>query len=79
MTVPSMPHPGGVTLYIVCSEDDPLGGVVELSYLVAFPGVRTCDIPKFSKEAKKNARGWKELPADGSNLCEPYLYGIPIV
>ena len=51
MTVPSMPHPGGVTVYIVCSEDDLSGGVAELSSLVAFPGVRTCEIPKISKKA----------------------------
>ena len=53
MTVPFMHHPAGVTVHIVCSEDDLSGGVAELSCLVAFPGVRTCDIPKFSKEARK--------------------------
>ena len=53
MTVPSMPHPGRVTMYIVCSEDDLSGGVAQLSYLVALPGVRTCDIPKISKKARE--------------------------
>ena len=53
-TVPAMPHPdpGGVTVYIVCSEDDLSGGVAELSCLVALPGVRTCDISKNSKKVK---------------------------
>ena len=45
MTVPSMTHPGRVTVYIV--------GVAQLSCLVALPGVRTYDIPKISKEARK--------------------------
>ena len=53
MTVPSMPHPGRVTVYIVCSEDDLSGGVAQLSCLVALPGVRTCDIPKISKKARE--------------------------
>ena len=48
-----MPHPAGVTVHIVCREDDLLGGVAELSFLVAFPGIRTCDIPKISKKASE--------------------------
>ena len=51
-TVPGMPHQGGVTVYIVCSEDDLSGGVAELSCLVALPGARTCDIPKISEKAR---------------------------
>ena len=54
-----MPHPGGVTLYIVCSEDNLSEGVAQLSGLVALPGVRTCDIPKISKKAREvQGVGW---------------------
>ena len=46
------PLQGGVTVYIVCSEDDLSGGVEELSCLVAWPGVKTFDILKIYKKAR---------------------------
>ena len=52
MTGPAIPHPGRVTVFIVCSEDNLAGGVTEISCLVALPGVRSCDIPKISKKAR---------------------------
>ena len=68
MTVPSMSRPGGVTVYIVRSEDDLSGGAAELSGLLALLRVKTWNIPKISMMANeiqvvgRNCHQMKELP-----------------